>query len=119
MSLVLQEKLGGEILEVDLAGKLSKSDYERFVPHAEQLIREHGKLKLLVSMHEFDGWTLGGFWEDMKFDAKHFRDIKKIAFVGDEKWEKGMSTFCKPFTSAEIKFFPSEQIDQARQWLNS
>ena len=119
MSLVLQEKPGGKVVEIDLSGKLSKSDYERFTPRMEQLIHENGKLRLLVTMHEFDGWTAGAFWEDLKFDVKHYRDIEKIAFVGDERWEKGMSTFCKPFTGAQIRFFWPTQMEEARAWVNS
>src|SRR5438270_6469725 len=105
MSLALQENPELNLFEVELSGKISKEDYQRFVPLAEKLIRERGKLRLLVRMQDFDGWTLGSLWEDFKFDAKHFRDIERIAFVGDEAWEKGMSKLCKAFTTAAIRFF--------------
>ena len=119
MSIALQGTPDTKVIEADLTGKLTKEDYERFGPEVEKLIRERGKLRILVKMHDFDGWTLGGFWQDLKFDMKHFRDIERIAFIGDEKWEKGMSSFCKPFTSAEIGFFTPARIEEARLWLNS
>jgi hypothetical protein len=70
-------------------------------------------------MQHFDGWTLGAFWEEIKFDVKHFRDIDRVAFVGDKKWEASMSKFCRPFTTAEIRFFPPEKKEEARAWLES
>ncbi len=36
---------------------------------------------------------------------KHFRDIDRLAIVGETKWEQGMATFCRPFTTAKIRYF--------------
>ena len=57
-------------------------------------------------------------WEDLKFDYKHFRDIEKLAIVGESKWEQGMATFCKPFTSAKIQYFDHEKLDEAIAWVS-
>lgn len=37
--------------------------------------------------------------------------------VGDKKWEKGMSKFCRPFTTAQTRYFDRAAINEARQWL--
>lgn len=68
-------------------------------------------------MKDFHGWEAGALWEDIKFDVKHFRDIERLAMVGERKWEKGMSLFCKPFTTAEIRYFERGEAAQAREWL--
>ena len=68
-------------------------------------------------MTDFHGWQVGALWEDIKFDAKHFRDIERLALVGDRQWEKGMAVFCKPFTTAKVRYFPSEKLDEAANWL--
>jgi hypothetical protein len=109
----------GEVLEIELTGKLTKEDYERFVPVAEQLVKEHGKIRVLVEMRDFHGWTAGALWQDIKFDAKHFRDIERVAMVGESKWQHGMAVFCKPFTAAEIRYFDRSAIDEARAWVSS
>jgi hypothetical protein len=106
------------IVEVALTGKLEREDYEEFAPAIDALIREHGKIRLLVRLVDFQGWSAGALWEDLKVDLKHFNDIERLAFVGEETWEKGMAAFCKPFTTAEIRFFTPVEIDDARAWLN-
>ena len=78
----------------------------------EKAIQEHGKVRLLVEMRDFHGWGVGALWEDIKFDAKHFCDFERIAMVGDKQWEKGMAVFCKPFTTAKIRYFPADQIGE-------
>ncbi|MGN6545415.1 MAG: STAS/SEC14 domain-containing protein [Aureliella sp.] len=119
MSASLQELAGGHVLVINLTGKLTKEDYEHFMPEVERLIKEHGKLRMLVRMHDFHGWTAGALWEDIKFDMKHLRDIERIAMVGDKAWEHGMAVFCKPFTGATIRYFDQSEAGQAETWLES
>lgn len=117
MAVKLTEKNDGRVLEVMISGKLSHADYEIFVPECERLIKKHGKIRVLVEMADFHGWEAAALWDDIKFDVKHFSDIEKIAMVGETKWEKGMSVFCKPFTTAKIRYFDRAAITEARTWL--
>lgn len=110
-------EIDGNVMEVTVTGKLEKSDYETFKPAAEELINEYGKIRVLFVMHDFHGWTAGALWEDIKFDAKHFNHIERLAIVGESKWEKGMSVFCRPFTTAKIKYFDISELDKAREWI--
>jgi len=113
------ETNGGKTLEILLTGKLTKEDYAQLVPAMERLVKEHGRLRILVEMRDFHGWTAGALWEDFKFDAKHFKDIERVAMVGETKWQHGMAIFCKPFTTASIRYFDHGAINQARAWLTS
>ena len=108
----------GKLLHVKVTGKLTKQSYETFTPLVDQLIQEHGKLRILFEMHDFHGWTAGALWEDLKFDFKHFKDIERLAVVGESKWEQGMAAFCKPFTSAKIRYFDQSQLFEAQTWLS-
>ncbi len=105
------------VLSAVITGKLEREDYEELVPAVETLINEHGKIRVLVELVDFHGWSVGALWEDIKFDAKHFNDIERVAIVGDKAWEKGMSVFCKPFTTAEVRFFEVGEADEAGKWV--
>jgi hypothetical protein len=107
----------GNLLEVRLTGKLTRDFYEQLVPAVDAQIQQFGKLRILVLMHDFHGWTAGALWEDIKFDAKHWKDIERLALVGDSKWEQGMAAFCKPFTKASVRYFDQGQLEAARAWL--
>jgi hypothetical protein len=117
MSVDLHEEAGGKVLVVNLTGKLQKEDYQRFVPEVERLVKAHGKVRMLVLMHDFHGWTMGALWEDIKFDWKHFSDIERLALVGESKWEAGMAGFCKPFTHAQIRYFDAANAAAASAWI--
>jgi len=117
MSVEVSKDLNKDFLYVRATGKLTKEDYERFLPEIDAAIREKGKIRVLFEMHDFHGWKAGAFWEDVKFDFKHFSDIERLAIVGERKWEQGMAAFCRPFTTAKIKYFDQSEIDKAREWL--
>lgn len=117
MSLELTEAVEGKVIEVKVSGKLTKEAYQQFVPVTEAAIKTHGKVRILFILHDFHGWDAGAMWEDIKFDLKHFAHIERLAIVGETKWEKGMSMFCRPFTTAKIKYFDHVDIAKAREWI--
>jgi hypothetical protein len=118
MSISLREEAGGKVLVIRLGGKLTKADYERFVPEVERLIRRHGKVRMLIQMHDFHGWSLSALWDDIKFDLRHFAHIERLAMVGESKWEAGMAAFCKPFTAATIRYFDEAKSGESLKWIN-
>jgi hypothetical protein len=109
----------GKFLHVKVSGKLTKDAYETFAPMVDEQIQEHGKIRILFETHDFHGWTAGALWEDLKFDFKHWKNIDRLAIVGESKWEEGMAVFCKPFTAAKIQYFDHSKLDEAKSWLES
>jgi len=119
MPLQLNEEDNGKILVVHVSGKLAKADYEHFVPEFERLVKQHGKMRVLFDMADFHGWDAGALWEDTLFGIHHLSDIERIAMIGETKWQKGMATFCKPFTKATIRYFDHAAASEAREWIGA
>lgn len=117
MAIELNETDGGKVLEVQVTGKLAHEDYQHLVPEFERLVKQHGKIGVLFEMVDFHGWDAAALWDDIKFDLKHFSDIDRLAMVGDRRWEKGMSVFCRPFTTAKIRYFDHTAIAEAKTWV--
>lgn len=108
----------GKLVEIDLHGKLNREDYEKLGPSIEKSIRQHGKIRILVTMRDFEGWDVGAMWEDLKWETKHFNDIERLAVVGEGSWHQWLAGFCNAFTKAEVRYFTLSQLDQAHRWLN-
>jgi len=117
-SVYVEEQFGGRVVKVIAAGKLTRNSYRSFTPELDSQVKKHGKIRLLFEMIEFDGWTMGAVWDDLKFGCKHFNHIERIAIVGDRKWEKAMATVCKPFTRAKVRYFDISEIDEAENWIS-
>ena len=118
MTTHVDEKIYGKVMEIHLNGTLTKEDYARFVPDTEEMIREHEKINMLVILDDFHGWNAGALWEDMRWNAKHFNHIERLAVVGEKTWHRWMSGFCNLFTTAEVRYFTPDKLQEARAWLN-
>lgn len=107
----------GRIMHATIAGKLEKQDYDLLVPETERLIAQHGKIRFLVELIDFRGWSAGALWEECKFACHHLKDVERMAMVGDRAWEKGLSVFMKPFTGAKLKYFDIAEKQAALDWI--
>ena len=105
------------IVTLVIEGKLEKADYEAFTPQLEQYLAREDKIRLMVELRDFKGFSPGAMWEDAKFGAKHFNDIDRLAVVGDKAWERAMTAFAKPFTTAKVRYFDESQRQEARRWI--
>ncbi|HWE52061.1 MAG TPA: STAS/SEC14 domain-containing protein [Bryobacteraceae bacterium] len=118
MPIECHEESGGKILDVYLTGKLVKADYGPFVSEFERLLGQRGKLRVLFDMTGFEGWDAGAIWADLKFDARHYSDIVRLAVVGDSEWHHSLAIIFRPFTKARVKYFEESEAAAARAWLN-
>jgi ubiquinone/menaquinone biosynthesis C-methylase UbiE len=119
MAIRLTQRDGGKILEVHANNRLAHSDYLRFIPQFERLVKKFGKIRIIFEMDEFRGWRAVALWDDIKFDWKYHNAIERLAIVGDKRWQKWMSGFCRPFTSAEIRYFDRVDSPSARNWIEA
>ncbi len=119
MSYQFREEDDGRLLEVEITGTLSDRDYKRFVPEFQRLARKHAKINVLLEMHKFHGWELGGLWQEFKFDLEHLTEIERLAMVGERNWEEWAGTIRRPFTHVEIRYFDHADVEQARTWVKS
>ena len=117
MSVEVKDSPRGNVIAIAVTGRLDGKDYDAFVPLVEAAIKEHGKIRFLLEMHDFHGWAASALWADIKFDWKHFGDIERVAMIGDSKWEHGMAIFCRPFTRAKIRYFQESEREQALMWV--
>lgn len=111
------DQLGQSILELNVTGKLERADYDKLVPMADELIRRNGYLSLIIHVSDFSGWTVSGLLQDLRFDARHYADVKRMALVASSDSKKWLATLSKPFTKAEVAFFTEDRIVEARGWV--
>jgi|SRR5271165_6513163 len=112
------ERSSGKVLGIKVSGKLLHQDYQRFVPMLEVLIAEHGSIRCLVEMTDFQGIELKALWDEIKFDVRHSRQIERSAVIGDRSWEAWMTSLSRPiFPKAELRYFDSAEREHAWDWI--
>jgi len=108
----------GNVIGFTIDGKLLKEDYKKVIPQLEDMIAKYGPIRCLIEITGMKGAELGAFWEEIKFDTKHYLKIQRCAIVGDSSWHHWMTNLSKLiFLKAKIQYFEPEDMDQAWEWL--
>jgi hypothetical protein len=109
----------GPLLWLRAWERLTVLDYrEIFVPRLEEVIRKHGKVRLLFHLApDFRGWTPGAWWEDVKLDLKHRGDFEKLALAGASFWADVLLRLFAHFMSGEVRTFLREYLAEAWIWI--
>lgn len=115
--LILEQVPDTNLLLTTATGTLEQADYDRMLPRAEAIIERYGGIRWLFEMRDFDGWTAGAAWRDLKFDLRHVNDFERVAIVGKQQWMDTMTQLMKPFTRASVRHFPPGQKAEALAWL--
>jgi hypothetical protein len=111
----------GNLVCLQANGKLTHADYQQvLIPRLEQVIKEHGKARILLAMGEdFHGWEPQAMWDDAKFGVQHRTDFEKCAVVGGPKWVEWATKVGALIIPCEVKTFPSSQLTDAQSWIKT
>jgi hypothetical protein len=115
--LTFLERSTANVLGVKASGKLTRADYQQMVPRLEQLIQEHGRVRVLFELEDCQGWEIAAAWDDLKFYLKHGGDVERCAIVGDRKWQEWMSKLSRAFL--HLRYFNPGDLEQAWQWIQA
>lgn len=107
-----------DICVLRLSGTLKQSEFAAEQTALAQQIDRGSKPRLLVIGESFEGWERGADWNDLDFMFAYSDDIAKIAIVAEPQWEtKALAFAGAGVRSAPVKFFPPDQLPEARRWL--
>ncbi len=88
----------GKTIGYRVVGRLTEADYlDTLIPEIDKNIKEFSRIRVLFLMENFEGWTVGGAWEDFTLGPK-FRDVERLAVVVDETWDEWMTWLFRVFT---------------------
>lgn len=100
-------------------GALSKEDFDAAVKVIDPFIEKEGKLNgVIIYTESFPGWEdFSALSRHITFIKNHHKKIKKLAFVTNSIIGDLAENLTGHFVEAEIKDFPYDQIDTAKEWI--
>ncbi len=108
-----------KIVTLEPDGALSKEDFEKAVQIIDPYIKQHEKLNgVIIYTQSFPGWdSFEALIRHLKFIKNHHKKITHLAFVSDSIVGEFAEKIGYHFVDAEIKTFPFDQMDNAKQWI--
>ncbi len=112
--------IDGNLVRVKISGVMKLADQQSLQTAGMEQIAQGRKVRLLVTLLDFEGWERGVDWSDVGFFMAHGDDISKIAIVGDKRWKDQVFAFLgKGLRRTEIEFFPSSSSKEAENWIQA
>ncbi len=107
------------VLYVRPESKLEETDFAALAQAVDPYIEERGGLAgIIIEAPEFPGWeNLGALMSHFRFVRDHHKHIKKVGLVTDSPLGDIAETLAAHFVSAEVRHFPTGELDSARQWV--
>jgi stage II sporulation SpoAA-like protein len=111
----------GNVVGVKVDGTLTHADYQRLIEKFEEVIREHGKVRVFMELEDCQGWEIGAwweigaFWDELTFALKHYGDFGRCAVIGERYWHQWMTNFSTPFFN--VKYFAKPHFKEAWEWV--
>jgi hypothetical protein len=105
-----------DICVLRISGVLKQSEFRTEQTVLARKIDSGSKPRLLAILESFEGWERGADWgNDLDFLFAHSGKIAKIAIVAEPRWQTLALAFAGAgVRRAPVKFFPSNELEQAR-----
>ena len=105
-----------QLLVIHLSGKVTAREFRAAQQNASKLLEPIVTVSVVAILQGFDGWGEGD-WSDSSIQFQHDTQIKRMAIVGDRKWEDAALMFVgKGLRHFDIEYFEPTQLAQAREW---
>lgn len=106
---------------VRATGKVTKEEYEKVLEPLFDAARTKGeRLRLLYEFPpEFEGFSTGAAWEDVRFGLGAVRQLLGCAVVTDIGWVRESARFVGFWLASPLKVFASKERANAVEFLRS
>ncbi len=107
------------VLILEPKGELEAGDFERLAAEVDPYIEEAGGLKgLMIVAEHFPGWDdFAALTSHMRFVRDHHKQIRRVAFVTDDRLLSVLPRISSQFISAAARAFPMAERDEALLWV--
>ncbi|GAA3642357.1 hypothetical protein GCM10022200_27670 [Microbacterium awajiense] len=112
------ENLPDGVIGFRATGKVDASDYETVMdPAVDAVIADGGTVNCVYVMGEgFEGYTLGGAWQDMLLEGKPHHVWGRAALVTDDHAMASIVHGLAFLFPGQLKVFPLAQEQDAVAW---
>lgn len=104
-------------LAARFSGKVTGDEYQQFLDAVDERLKTSDKINLALVLTGFEFYgDFAAAKKDLQFGLKEYKHIHRAALVGDQKWIEWFTRLMGPFTRAEEKHYPEDQLDAAISW---
>lgn len=113
----LIESRSDEVVAVEISEKVTRKDYQEIEVALQELLDRHGRIKVMLILGHYTGFSLDIFLAKLDFIKKNYRHCERVAYVSESKCLEHVVDIQKHFIKADVKHFDHTHLDEAWSWL--
>jgi|SRR5690606_33278705 len=109
------------IVEMRFEGSVNAAEFDGALARFDALLREHDTIKLIerIGPMAMPPIPWSRFWDDVRFSFEYLARISHVAVVADQRWLSRWVRMVAPLLKADVRSFPSSELDEAREWIRN
>jgi hypothetical protein len=116
--MIKTEIISPNSLRILVPDKLKVDDFSHIASQVDSIIREHGKIRLLIDASQFEGWeNIAAFENHAGFVKNHQSKVERIAVIVGHDWQHWLIGAVRIFVHPEVKAYDKGQEREALQWI--
>lgn len=116
--MIKAEVLSSGVLRLTIPERLEADDFRQIAPQIESLLKQYGKIRLLIDASGFCGWeNISAFERHIGFVKAHHEKVERIAVIVAQEWQHWVVGTVRIFVHPEVRAFDKRDEAKALQWI--
>jgi len=112
------EPISARALKVTVPEKVKADDFQQLASQIYPLIRQQGKIRLLIDASKFSGWeNIAAFERHIGFVKNHHRKVERISVIAGHDWQHWVIRTIRLFVHPEVRVYDKGQESEALEWI--
>ncbi len=110
--------ISGNALSIVAPNKLKADDFDQIAPRVDAIVRQHGKVRLLIDASGFNGWeNIAALEDHASFVKNHQQKVERIAVIVGHEWQNWLIGAVKMFLHPEVRTYDKSHENEALRWI--
>lgn len=116
--MIKTELISPRALKITVPEKLKADDFQEVAPQVDSLIKQQGKIRLLIDARNFGGWqNINAFERHVGFVKNHQQKVERIAVIVGQDWQHWIVATIRTFVHPEVRAYDPPDQDKALKWI--
>ena len=118
--MITTEVIAPSVLKIVAPEKLSANDFADLAPQVESIMKQQGKVRLLIDASRLEGWeNITALEKHAAFVKAHQQKVERIAVVARRDWQHWLVGAVRVFLHPEVRPFNKGDESEALRWLEN
>ena len=107
-------------LRILVPKKLRLDDFRQIAPQVDSIIRQQGKIRMLIDASQFDGReNIAAFENHASFVKNHQNRVERIAVIIAHDWQRWLVGTVRIILHPKVKAYDQGYESEALQWITA